>query len=108
MEMHVGVINNYNNLIQIATDDMEVGINTNVNMVANEVEPEPEVNELSETNKQSVINNLNKENPLLTEPETAEPEEFLLAESEPLTHDEKKIKFNFSSNFNRFISSLVY
>ena len=32
MEMQVGVINNYNNLIQITTDDMKVGLNANVNV----------------------------------------------------------------------------
>ena len=31
MEIEVGVVNGYNNLIQIATDDMQLGFNTSVN-----------------------------------------------------------------------------
>ena len=36
MDLHVGTLNGYNNLIQIATDDMEFGYNAKVNMVNNE------------------------------------------------------------------------
>ena len=31
MEIEVGVVNGYNNLIQIATDDMQLGFNASVN-----------------------------------------------------------------------------
>ena len=42
MEIEVGVVNGYNNLIQIATDDMQLGFNASVNefeSITSEVSP---------------------------------------------------------------------
>ena len=102
MEIQVGVINNYNNLIQIPTGDMEVGINLNVSNTnpLNEVGEFETLETVEIAIKGSPVER--EGHPLPTEPEPDEPQ----VEDEPLTHDEKN-KFNFICNFNHF-GSLVY
>ena len=90
MEMQVGVINNYNKLIQIATDDMDVGINTNVNAAEGEPEVEPEgIATVGSPPTEGI-------------PPT-EPEGIVTKGSpvEPLTHDEKKTKTKTKTKQNK-------
>ena len=53
MEIEVGVVNGYNNLIQIATDDMQLGFNASVNefeSITSEVSPSKPANNQMQPN----------------------------------------------------------
>ena len=62
MDLHVGTLNGYNNLIQIATDDMDLGYNAEVNEETSGIKSlengdfdfQPKQNERSETSEKKV------------------------------------------------------
>jgi hypothetical protein len=78
MNLHVGTINGYNNLIQIATNDMQLGYNAEVNEESNAPIPEPT----------PVIDDPPPSS--TSTPPLTPPSPISLAE-EPLAHDEKKL-----------------
>ena len=112
MEMEVGVVNGYNNLIQIATDDMQLGFNASVNEssgLTREVS-EPDADEFETLAKPELVEATGVSEPAeleLTKPElveatgVSEPAELEPTKPEPveatvgsdisLTHDERKL-----------------
>ncbi len=91
MEMEVGVANGYNNLIQIASDDMLPGYN-------------PEVNEGVELRQNEELSQSDDSSPQ-PEPPKDEPQNVELVEGSiqnvgdiPLSHDEKKLSIILGSS----------
>ena len=85
LEMKVGVINSYNNLIQIATEDMKVGINASVNDEPRNIESS--YTENYEKDFEDV--ELNKQNDNIEDYESYE--DFVDISKTKLTHDETKL-----------------
>ena len=79
MEILVGSVNGYNNFIQIATDDMQIGLNSDVN-----TDSRPNVGDSAPEESPLFLEEV--ESPPLTERVESPP----LTE-EPLMHDEKKL-----------------
>ena len=82
MEIEVGVVNGYNNLIQIATDDMQLGFNASVNefeSITSEVSPSKPADQQSDPVNQpnSEAIKLNQVNTQQTS-EATEPDQMLL------------------------------
>ena len=84
MEIEVGVVNGYNNLIQIATDDMQLGFNASVNELditsedfetpskpADQMQPDP-VNQLTPSKPEKLLNLADQQS------EATEPDQMLL------------------------------
>ena len=75
MEIEVGVVNGYNNLIQIATDDMKLGFNASVN----ELDSSEDFETPSKPADQMRPDPVNQPNPEATKPsEVTEPDQLLL------------------------------
>ena len=97
MEIEVGVVNGYNNLIQIATEDMQLGFNASVNESERAIFSEitREVSEDFETPSVTSSKPVNQLNPEATSEPAKRPNleaTSELATSEaPLTHDERKL-----------------
>ena len=108
MEIEVGVVNGYNNRIQIATEDMQLGFNASVNeseralpseaakpdaddFETPSVTPSKPVDQRSNQMQPNPVNQLNPEaTRKATKPETSEPIEATGGDI-PLTHDERKL-----------------
>ena len=83
MEIEVGVVNEYNNLIQIATDDMQLVFNASVNefgSITSEVSPSKPADQQSDQMQPDPVNQLNTQRTSkATEPsETTKPDQMLL------------------------------
>ena len=115
MDLHIGTVNGYNNLIQIATDDMEFGYNPRVNdepvapiLSTTQIEddfPQPEENDFSQIPDSTKYETPENDKVDLSEPSEAKPASEAIAVEKkeqqeiaveidglvPLTHDEKKL-----------------
>ena len=104
MEIEVGVVNSYNNLIQITTDDMQLGFNASVNefeSITSEVspskpadqqsdpvnQPNPEANKLNQLNTQQTSEATEPDQMLLNLETTSE----LATNETTLNQDERKL-----------------
>jgi hypothetical protein len=85
MEMQVGTVNGYNNLLQIATDDMQLGVNAEVNEESVQVDFQSKVDSNQGPPPPS---SPSIENELTSTPVSTDDIRQL---DEPLTHDEKKL-----------------
>ena len=107
MEIEVGVVNGYNNLIQIATDDMQLGFNASVNELditsedfetpskpADLMRPDP-VNQLTPSKPEKLLNLADQQTREATEPDqmllNLEKTSELATNETALNQDERKL-----------------
>ena len=101
MEIEVGVVNGYNNLIQIATDDMKLGFNASVNEFgstpskpADQMQPDP-VNQLTPSKPEKLLNLADQQTREATEPDqmllNLEKTSELATNETTLNQDERKL-----------------
>ena len=98
MEIEVGVVNGYNNLIQIATEDMQLGFNASVNEsggLPSEITREVSKPDAEDFETPSVTPSkpVKQPNPVVTPSRLAERPNPETTETSkvPLTHDERKL-----------------
>ena len=107
MEIEVGVVNGYNNLIQIATDDMQLGFNASVNELditsedfeppskpADQMRPDP-ANKLTPSKPEKLLNLADQQTREATEPDqmllNLEKTSELATNETTLNQDERKL-----------------
>ena len=120
MEIEVGVVNGYNNLIQIATDDMQLGFNASVNeseSITSEVSPSKPADQQSDPVNQPNLEaiKLNQLNTQRTS-EAAEPDQMLLnletselaTNETTLNQDERKLSLILGVAAVAFLASFFW
>ena len=86
MDLHIGVINGYNNLITIATDDLQLGRNDEVNDEIQFVE------ETFDSKENDFSDFLESPIPESIQESIQEPIQESIQESENLTHEDNKLR----------------